>query len=531
MHAQHDEIPAGVFTRQSWKDPMREKPSFFGRPAKETLTCDVVVIGSGAGGAVVAAELAEAGYDVIILEEGSYHTTSSFTSEASKMIRALYRDGGASTSLGAPPIPFAEGRCVGGSTVINGGMSWRTPERILENWHREHDLENIEMKEMDPYFSRVERFISAKHQDPDSIGRDNEILRQASEQKNWEVIPNIRNQFHCAGTNNCAFGCPTAAKRSTLVTYVPRALHYGARLYADCRAERLITSGKRILGVRARVVRPDRSSGGVVDVLAKATIVSCGAIHTPALLMRSKIKTPSGRLGYNLTMHPNSKLVAEFDEDVYGWKGVHQAYQVREFRDEGFFMAAVNIPPSIMAMALPYYGAEMGNILRKYNRMVSAGLLVEDTTSGRVRLGPGGIPVTTYDMADYDAEVLVRGTARLAELLFDFGATRIIMPFKDIPVLNSPDEIKKLFAQHIPKKTMELMTVHLMGTCGMGGDPTRHVCDPYGKVYDTEGLYVADASLFPGAVGVNPMETIMALATRNVHRLIDNNLNQRRSVA
>lgn len=528
-HAQPDQIvrPQGVFSREDWSDAMRAKPPFFGTTASRTITCDVVVIGSGAGGGVMAAELAQAGYDVVIIEEGSYYPTEAFTTESSKMIRALYRDGGASTSLGSPPIPYAEGRCVGGSTVINGGMSWRTPERILSKWRREHDLDGIEACDMEPHFERVEAMCSVTPQNDESIGRDNEIIRQGSEKMGWNVVKNTRNQVHCAGTNNCVFGCPTAAKRSTLVTYIPRALHYGARLFSDCRAETLITKGKRIEGVRARVVREDRSSGGVVNIMARATIVCCGAIHSPALLQRSKIRTPSGRIGHNLTLHPNSKLMAEFEEDIEGWKGVHQAYQVREFQDEGIVMAAVNVPPSLMAMGLPYYGKQMGERLKRYNKMVSAGLLVEDTTTGRVISGPGGVPVTLYELSDLDAQTLVRGTALLAEMLFEFGATQIVTPFKHIPELNSQDDIKKFFAQPIPKKSMELMTVHMMGTCAMGGDPARHVCDNNGKVWGTEGLYVADASLFPTPIGVNPMETIMALATRNSQRMINSNLDPR----
>lgn len=507
--------PQGVFTRESWPSRLLEKPRpLFGRPATQRLRCDVLVIGSGAGGAVIAAEMAEAGLDVIVVEEGRYFRTQDFTAEAGDMLRQLYRDGGASVTLGTPPIIFTEGRCVGGSTVINGGMTWRTPERILDRWRREHQNPDISADDLAPLFERVEHFISAAYQDPDSIGLDNAMLHDGAQAMGWEVIPNIRNQFHCAGTNNCAFGCPTGAKRSTLLTYLPRALHFGARLFSDLRVTHLTTRGRRITGAEARVVLPDRSSGGLVHIEANHTYVCCGAIHTPALLQRSGVQSLSRAIGKNLTLHPNSKVVALFDQDVFGWQGVHQAYQVREFRDEGFLMAAVNVPPGILAMALPSWGREMDRILGQYNRIISAGILVEDTVSGQVKAGPGGVPLTLYEVSDFDAEKLVRGTALLCELLFSMGAREIVLPFGDMPNLRSPDDVQRLYQRKIPKAHMELMTVHMMGTCAMGGDPTRHVCDPWGKVYNTEGLSVADASLFPGPVGVNPMETIMTLATR-----------------
>lgn len=503
--------PAGVYTRNDWPD---------GRRPPTELACDAVVIGSGAGGGVVAAELAEAGLDVIVLEEGGYHPTEEFTTNASAMARKLYRDGGVTVALGNPPVQFSEGRCVGGSTVINGGMSWRTPEKILERWHREHLVEAIRPREMERYFERVERFISAATQDPGTVGRDNQLLREGAEAKGWKVVENVRNQLHCAGSNNCAFGCPTRAKRSTLVSYIPRALAFGARVFSDCKADRVLLKGKRAVGVEGHVVRSNGRPGPRFCIRAPLVVAAAGAVQTPGLLLRSGVRSPSGALGKNLTLHPNAKVIAVFDEKVEGWKGVHQAYQVREFQDEGFIMAAINLPPSILSMGLPHYGPELREIMDDYNRLFIAGILVEDTVTGRVR-NVGGRPLAFYQISDFDAERVIRGTALLCELLFAAGARRVVLPFDGVPDLLSADDVRRLFAQKIPKQRMELMTVHLMGTAAMGGDPTRHVCDSYGRVYDAEGLWVADASLFPSAIGVNPMETIMALATRAAERMAE----------
>ncbi|MFI5290104.1 MAG: GMC family oxidoreductase N-terminal domain-containing protein [Polyangia bacterium] len=361
--------PDRVFGREDYRDDT-------------VLDCDVVVVGSGAGGGVIAAELAEAGLEVIVLEEGGYHPTSEFTPEASAMIRMMYRDGGAATTLGTPPVLFSEGRTVGGSTVINGGMSWRTPEKILERWRTDDAVDRITAPEMERYFARVERFISAGRQDPETKSQDNEILIRGADKKGWGWIHNIRNQAHCAGTNNCAFGCPTAAKRSVLVSYLPRALAFGARVYSDLRVDKLIRRGGQVVGVRGRVVREDNSLGARVEVRAPLTVVACGAMQTPALLMRSGIRSRSRRIGTDLSLHPNTKVQAIFDEEVEGWKGVHQAYQVRQFQDEGFLFAAVNVPPGILAMTVPHFGRELMEMMRSYHRIVNAGLLLEDTTTG-----------------------------------------------------------------------------------------------------------------------------------------------------
>lgn len=499
-------LPAGVFR---------------GRDVKEgSLRCDAVVVGSGAGGATAAAELAEAGFDVLVVEEGRYRDTAEFSANASEMIRGLYRDAGATAALGSPPILYQEGRAVGGSTVINGGMSWRTPERVLERWGREDRVAGISMGEMEPYFERVERRTHVTHQDPESIGRDNELLRIGAERKGWDVIPNLRAQVHCPGSNNCAFGCPTGAKQSALVSYIPRALHFGARVLSEVRATRVIRRGKRALGVYARAAN-GRGGERALEIRADLTILAAGATHTPALLSRSGLRSPSRQLGRQLSLHPNAKVVATFDEEIRGWEGVHQAYQVREFESEGLLFAAINVPPGVLAMNAPSYGSELGELLREYSRTLVAGVLVEDSSVGRVRTGPGGRPIPIYQLSDADAARAVRGVRLLCELLFEAGAVRIVPPFEGVGPLRGPDDLAALEPGRIPKSSMEILTVHLMGTARMGGDRAAAVCDSYGNVYDTEGLMVCDASLFPSPIGVNPAETVQALATRNAHRAIE----------
>jgi choline dehydrogenase-like flavoprotein len=500
--------PSGVYTRKDIH-------------GDTVLDCDVVVVGSGAGGAPVAAELAEAGFDVVVVEEGSYYQTRDFTADTSAMVRQLYRDGGATMAIGNPPIMFQEGKAVGGSTVINGGMSWRTPDDILARWRTESGLD-VTPQSLEPYFERVEKRIHVAPMDDEAIGNDNLLLKRGADAKGWKIIGNLRNQAHCVGSNRCAFGCPTGAKQSALVSYVPRALHFGARVYSDVRVDRITMHGKRATGIVGHVALPNGGRGPNIAVRAKLVVAACGAIHTPALLARSGLRSRSGQLGANLSLHPNVKVVAIFDEDVTGWKGAHQAFQVREFADQGLgCFAAVNMPPSILAMSFPHRGAQLGQLMQHYNHMVLAGLLCEDTTTGHVRT-INGRPQAFYQLAEHDTANMQRGLVLLSEMLFAAGAKRVLLPFHHATELSSADEARRLLDRPIPPKGWEVVTVHMMGTARMGADRTRSVTDAFGFMHDVDRLLVADASLFPTPIRVNPMETIMALATRAAGHVIDN---------
>jgi choline dehydrogenase-like flavoprotein len=250
-------------------------------------------------------------------------------------------------------------------------------------------------------------------------------------------------------------------------------------------------------------------------------VAAGGAVQTPALLARSGLRSRSGLLGRNLTLHPNAKVIAFFDEEVVGWHGVHQAYQVREFIDDGILLTAVNIPPSLVALGLPNYGRDLGRVMADYNHMITAGCLIEDTGTGRVRNVPGLGPQVFYQLTDADAERVLRGIALTAELMFAAGARRILLPFDGALEVRDPAGLQDLLARPVPKKSIELFTVHLMGTARMSDDPRRGVVDSFGGFHGVPGLFVADASLFPTPIGVNPMETIMALVTRNAQRLIE----------
>ena len=489
---------------------------------KQVIDAEIVVVGTGAGGGAYAAELAEAGIDVVMLEEGGYHRTEEFTSDSTDMVKKLYRNAGAMMAMGKPNVFFAEGRCVGGSTTINAGISWRTPDRILKRWGWEHGIDDVTSAAMEPFFEKVEERINVAPQDEVTYGTDVWLLKQGADALGYRSMPVKRNHKLCVGTNNCIFGCPTGAKQSVLVTYIPRALAAGARLYSDCRVMRVKHDGKRATGVEAQLQTAQGKRAMGLEVRAKEVVLCCGATQTPVLLSKSKIPDPHKQIGKNMMLHPNSKVMGIFEQEVVGWKGAVQGLQVSEFMEEGLLFATTFVPPSIVAMTMPYWGAEAAAMMKHFNHMVSTGVLVEDTDSvGQVKAGLGGDAHLSYQLGPNDFRRLQRGVAILCEMNFAAGATKTLIPFHNLKEITSPDDIGRIFDPSLKATDIEVLTVHAMGTARMGNSPKQSVTNSWGAVHGLENLTVADASLFPTPIGVNPQITIMALATRIAQHWLD----------
>jgi choline dehydrogenase-like flavoprotein len=484
--------------------------------------CDVVVIGSGAGGGVCATELAEAGFDVVLLEEGGYYKTEEFSTDSLEGGKRLFRHGGMGMALGRPPVLFSEGRCVGGTTVINGGMCWRTPDKVLRRWEWEQGLQGFSPKEMEPFFERVEARASMRHQDPESVGKDAHLFEAACRRLGWKVTHNKRDQLHCVGTNNCALGCTSGAKQSTLVSYIPRGINYGVRLYSNCHVKKLIIENGRAVGVEGYFTDFDFMRGHKMKVRADIVIVAGGASQTPALLFRSGLFKANKNIGKNLMFHPNAKTVGIYDQELKAWQGVHQNFQVHEFIDEGLLLATGMMPPNILATALVGTGHATAEVMQQFNYMMPIGVLVEDTTVGRIFPLPGGGSLITYNINDHDFHVALRGVALCAKAHFEMGARRVLLPFSRLHELRSVDEIPKIFS-HKPKLSeIELFSAHIMGTCRISATKEDGVIDKNGQSHDIKNLFIADASVFPSPIGLNPMETIMALATKTCAHIVEN---------
>jgi choline dehydrogenase-like flavoprotein len=474
---------------------------------------DVVVVGSGAGGAPAAARLRDHGFSVLMLEEGALHTTESFDTDTIRSLHRLYRDAGTSAILGHPPMMFAEGRCVGGSTVVNGGMSWRTPERVLDHWSRQLRLEGLGRASMEPYFVETERMLHVEPNDASTFGSNDRLFVAGARKLGWQVKDNPRDMHRCMGLNNCAYGCVTGAKQSMLVTEIPRTLAAGTRLVTRARARRLVFENGRAVGVRGRFVDDYGTRYGRFEARARLVVLACGARHTPGLLKRSFVRVKG--VGRHLHTHPNAKVVGLFSERIDPWRGVHQAHQVHEFLEQGILVAYAAVPPGILATGMPGFGRAHGERMKLYNHMLTAGCLIEDSGEGRVVLGPDLEPWMLFTLSPRDVERVHRGVALVAEQMFAAGARKVLLPFGRLAEIDSPDELGKIDERKHVKGDIELMTVHIMSTCKMAASADAGPCDDRGMLRDRKGVAIADASAIPSSIGVNPMETIVALALRN----------------
>lgn len=487
------------------------------------LGCDAVVVGSGAGGASVAAELAEGGLSVIVLEEGPLLRTEDHTDDTSGVITRMMRDAGATAILGRSPVQYVEGRCVGGTTVINGGMCWRTPERTLQRWAMEHGLVDHTSAGLEPIFQHVEERINARLQDPGSEGVNSGVFKRGCDALGFEVVENHRNQVHCVGTADCVTGCPTGAKQSTLHSYVPHLIRNGGQLLTDARVERIRITGGRATGVSGHLQNPEtRKHDRPFEVDAKIVVIACGAIQTPLLLQRNKLCNSSKQLGRNFTIHPNVKMMALFDEDIDSSYGAHQAFQCVEFHDEGILLAPGGVGPAITAMGVPGFGRDHMELMRDYRKLATGGILVDDHKSGSVRALPGGLSLLRYDVTDVDQQKFIRAAALWSEVYFAAGARAILPAFHGVGVLRSMDDVRERLFRRPPRvEDTEYFTAHLMGTCRMDADPRYGVVGPTGETHDVKQLFVTDASVLPTPIGVNPQETIMALATRTAWHVLE----------
>jgi choline dehydrogenase-like flavoprotein len=494
----------------------------------QELTADAVVVGTGAGGATAAARLRDAGLDVLMLEEGGLHRTETFVTDPATMIRRLYRDAGTTMIFGRPPILFAEGRCVGGSTVINGGMSWRTPEPVLEQWERDLGLPDTGPRAMEPYFVEAERILHVEPNEEDTFGRNTALFLEGARRLGWPTARAPRNMRRCVGLNNCALGCPTGAKQAMHVTEVPRALAAGAALVTGARVDRVLFRGGRAVGVRGRLVGADGRRGGRFRVHAPLVVLAGGARQTPGIMKRSWLLART--IGRGLHTHPNAKVVGLFDQPIDPWIGTHQAFHIHHFLERGVLIGYAAVPPGLLAVTLTGMGEENAEWMSAYNHMLTAAALIEDEGEGRVVLGPDRQPYMLFNLSPKDLETVHLGVALTAELLFAAGARRVLLPFADLPELRGADELRRIQERPRVPDGIELMTVHIMGTARMAADPRRGPTDPSGAVHGVPGLVVADASVLPSSIGVNPQETIVALALRNAERWLDARGTPRRRV-
>jgi long-chain-alcohol oxidase len=482
------------------------------------LTCDVCVVGSGAGGGVAGAVLAQAGLDVVVLEAGRAVSESDFVGDELHAYRTLYWAAAAATTDDGG-IGLLTGECLGGTTTINWTTSFRTPDAIREEWGGPFATAEFGAS-LDAVASRSS--VNTDHNRPSS--RD-EILKRGLETLGWHVAPMPRNVRGCDQNGvcgYCGFGCQLGAKQSTLVTWLEDAHASGARIVADARATRITTSAGRATGVEL-VARDGRA----FSVRARAVVVACGALQTPALLLRSNLQNPN--IGRHLRLHPVTAVSATFDGDVHPWTGTIQALYSDEHADldDGYGLKYETGPihPGVLAAFAPWRSAaQSASLLAELPRTSGIGILLRDCGEGRVLVSRRGRVRVRYRLAADDAARVRVGIEGAARILEAAGARHIRSSHAREIAYEPARGSRERFMAAVDRAGFApgrcaFFSFHHMGSARVGATRETSACNLDGETWDVRGLYVMDGSSFPSASGVNPMLTIEAIAHMNASRL------------
>jgi choline dehydrogenase-like flavoprotein len=481
---------------------------------EDEVECEVVVIGTGAGGAVVGRELAERGYAVLFVEEGEHYRRDDFDGSSVRAHQRFYR---AAFSVGNVVMPVFAGRLVGGSTAINGGTCYRTPDWVLDKWCESIGTDELSPSAMDRYFSRVESIIGVEAANLPEVGPIAQLIARAADKLGWHHAPIARNAPGCTGAGFCDFGCRTDARRSTNLSYIPPALERNGMMFTGLRAERIMIENGRAVGVEGIA-----KNGRRIRVRARAVVFSGGAIPTPIFLQRQGLANASGQVGRNLVLQPSAGFAAQFDEPLRGHKYIPQGYKVDQFLREGQLLMTAQADVNVAPMTFPFSGHKLMNVLERHEYLGEFALLIADATAnGRVYREVGGYPVIRYDVTQADADRMHQLMVRAAELCLAAGAKTLYPVTLKHNTLQNEADFLRFRNEGLSPSDIVWLSYHPMGTCKMGRDPKTSVVGLDHQAHDVPGLFIVDGSTVPSALGVNPQLTIMAMATRAAHKIAE----------
>ena len=520
----------------SIKDPIREGLTsgwkvFGGAHAAlpSNITCDVAIIGSGAGAGISAELLTKAGLNVVIIEEGQLKSSSDFKQREPQAYASLYQEA-AGRQTKDKSITILQGRSVGGTTTVNWTSSFRTPPTTLAYWQEKFGLTDYSPEALAPFFQQAEERLNISPWQT-APNENNELLRRGAAKLGIkaEVIP--RNVKGCYNLGSCGMGCPTNAKQSMLVTTIPFALAQGATLLVETRAERFEIANGRIVSLRCIAVKPNAApvdrAGPATQIIAKHYILAGGAINSPALLKRSDAPDPHHRLGTRTFLHPVAITTAVMPNLVAAWDGAPQSIYSDHFLNTqaidgpiGFKLEVAPLHPVFFGANLPGFGEKQAQLFRQYPHANVMLALMRDgfhaqSVGGKVELRGDGSPLLDYPLTDYVLEGARRSMLAMAEIQFEAGA-KMVYPGHEMAAGTSTWADTKRSIEDLPMKPLltKIGSAHVMGGCAMAADDQRGVTRPDGIHWQLENLSIHDGSIFPTSIGANPQLSIYGAVNR-----------------
>ena len=492
----------------------------------ETLDCDVLIVGSGAGAGITAELLAKAGLRLVIVEEGPLRSSSQFRQREAEAYPELYQES-AARKTADKAMNILQGRCVGGSTTVNWTSSFRTPPDTLGWWQQEFGLKELGVEQMAPWFEQVERRLGIAEWAGEP-NHNNSVLRRGAVKLGIEAPTMRRNVRGCWNLGSCGMGCPTNAKQSMLITTLPTALDLGATLVVQSRAVALEWEGTRIKRLRCQPVALNGDAAGQpFTITAKHFVVAGGAINSPALLMRSALPDPHGRLGQRTFLHPTVVSAGAFDERIEGWAGAPQSIYSDHFLHTGpvdgpisYKLEVAPTHPALLASTTSGHGRDFTEVLKSFPHTHAMLALLRDgfhkeSVGGTVRLNMDGSAVLDYPLNGYLMDGVRRALLSMAELQFAAGAKSVTPGHENAKAYTSWAEAKAAInaLPYVPYLS-RVVSAHVMGGCALSADPSRGVVRPDGRHWQIENLSVHDGSLFPTSIGANPQVSVYGQANR-----------------
>lgn len=490
-----------------------------------TLRTQVCVIGSGAGGGVAAAMFAEAGKEVVVLEEGQQIPTARLNQREEQMYPLLYRDGGNQQTRDGF-ITVLQGRTLGGSTVIN--MSDVTPisEAVLGHWATRYGWNRYSKERFEEAFAACRTTIEANRIPDDLVNRNGRILLDGGRTLGIRGGVFDHNRVGCRGSGYCMVGCAYDAKRTVAHTWIPRALATGrVMVQTDARASKLRISGGKVVAVEGELLDPERHSpGSRFTIEADHVVLAAGSIHSPLLLLASGL---GGQVGKNLSLQPQAPCAAVFEDEVVHFRGIPQAAfldgletATTEQGMGGFRLESIAATPGMSAASMVGWGPSLRRDMGTYRHMAALLCLVPDQPSGEVRAAKNGRPEIRYTASPAWIASLRQGLRTAAEVYLAAGATHVALPLVGAPPITDKKQLDSLDSYPIGPGWIPLLSAHPQGTCRAGPDERRSVVGLDLRVHGVSNLQVLDASVFPTTSSSHTMLPVMALAWLGAQEIV-----------